>query len=379
VISILELTASSRGGGAVHVRDLVRALDSSRFAPVVAMAQDGGNVTAADFTDHGVPFHQLDIAGGPSPTAALKVRRLLKQESYGILHCHGARAALLGRLAAASLGDRRPTVVFSVHGFATPHYGLARRSILLAIERALTTVTDAVICVSEAERQDLLSAGFGPPERLRLVRHGIDARPYRQAVVDKVAQRAALNVPADASLITTICRLYRPRDFNTLLGGFATVRAESPRAHLLIVGDGPYRQRIESQINQLNLAPYVTLAGFRRDIPEILSVSDVFVLSTALWEALGLTILEAMASQVPVVASEVGGIKEAVSHQETGILVPPGQPGALSAALLDLLANEHKAKAMGQKGRQRVEELFTLERMARETAEVYESVMLRQP
>ena len=375
MISILELTASSRGGGAVHVRDLVRALDRSRFAPVVAMAQDGGNVTAADFTNHGVPFHQLDIAHGPSPTAALKLRRLLQQKSYDILHCHGARAALPGRLAAASLGDGRPKVLFSVHGFAAPHYGLPRRSILLAIERALTPVTDAVICVSEAERQDFLNAGFGPPERLRLVRHGIDAGRFRDVVVDRATQRAALRVPADASLISTICRLYRPRDFDTLLSGFAMVRAESPRAHLLIVGDGPYRQRIESRIDQLDLAPYVTLAGFRRDIPEILAVSDVFVLSTARWEALGLTILEAMASQVPVVASEVGGIKEAVSDQVTGILVPPRQPGALSAALLDLLANEHKAKMMGEKGRQRVEELFTLERMSLETMAVYESLL----
>jgi glycosyltransferase involved in cell wall biosynthesis len=207
------------------------------------------------------------------------------------------------------------------------------------------------------------------------VRHGIDAGRFRDVVVDTAAQRAALDVPADAPLVTTICRLYRPRDFDTLLSGFAMVRAESPKAHLLIVGDGPYRQRIELQIDQLSLGPYVTLAGFRRDIPEILGVTDVFVLSTARWEALGLAILEAMASQVPVVASDVGGIKEAVSHQETGIVVPPMDPVALSAALLDLLADEQKARMMGQKGRQRVEQLFTLERMGRETAEVYQKLM----
>lgn len=375
MISILELTASSRGGGAAHVRDLARTVDSSRFTRAVAMAEDGGNVTEADFTDYGVPFHQLDIAGSPSLTALLKLRRLLRQESFDILHCHGARAASYGRAVAGLLGGGRPRVVYTIHGFAAPHYSLPRRTILLWIERALTPVTDAVICVSGAERQDFLGAGFGPPERLHLVRHGIDAGRFRDVVVDTAAQRAALDVPADAPLVTTICRLYRPRDFDTLLSGFAMVRAEFPNAHLLIVGDGPYRQRIESHISELSLVPYVTLAGFRRDIPEVLAVSDIFVLSTALWEALGLTILEAMASQVPVVASDVGGIKEAVSHQETGIVVPPRDPGALSEALLDLLANEQKAKVMGQNGRRRVEQLFTLHRMTRETMAIYEGLM----
>jgi glycosyltransferase involved in cell wall biosynthesis len=378
VISILELTASSRGGGAVHVRDLVRTLDPGRFAPTVAMAQDGGNVTAADFTEWGVSFQQLDIASGPSLTGLLILRRLLKQGSFDILHCHGARAALHGRLAAASLGNGRPKVLFSVHGFAAPHYGLPRRTILLGIERALMPVTDAVICVSDAERQDFLQAGFGPPERIHLVRHGIDARRFRGVVVDKAEQRADLGLPSHGRVVTTICRLYRPRDFTTLLTGFAMVRDELGDAHLLIVGDGPYRPRIESLVHGLNLEPHVTLAGFRRDIPQILAISDVFVLSTAHWEALGLTLLEAMASQVPVVASDVGGIKEAMIDQETGILVPPQDPAALSEALLDLLVDEQHAMVMGQKGRERVERLFMLDRMGRETMAVYDHLMQSQ-
>lgn len=375
MISILELVASSRGGGAVHVRDLIRVVDSSRFTPAVAMAEDGGHVTAADFTDYGVPFHQLDIASGPSLTPLLKLRRLLRRESFDILHCHGARAAFYGRAVAGLLGGGRPRVVYTIHGFAAPHYGFPRRTILMGMEHILSLVTDAVICVSEAERNSFVAAGFGPPERLHLVRCGIDVARFRDVVVQRAEQRAALGVPVDGRLVTTICRLYRPRDFETLLHSFAVVREGIRDVHLLIVGDGPYRPRIESLISELSLVPHVTLAGFRPDIPHILAVSDIFVLATDLWEGLPITILEAMASGLPVVASDVGGIPEEIIHQQTGIVVPPRNPPVLSRSLLELLSDGQRARRMGERGRKRVDEYFTLERMGRETAEVYEKLM----
>jgi glycosyltransferase involved in cell wall biosynthesis len=377
VTTVLELVASSRGGGAVHVLDLTRLLASSRFSVTVAMPDDGGHVTGVDFAEHGAQCLQTDIAGGPSLTAFLALRSLLRKGSFDILHCHGARAAFYGRLACASLGCGRPRTVYSIHGFAAPHYNLPRRTLLLAMERVLTPVTDAVICVSAAERNGFLTAGFGPPERLHLVRYGIDVARFRDVVVQRVEQRAALGVPVDCRLVTTICRLYRPRDFETLLHSFAVVRERIRDAHLLIVGDGPYRPRIESLISQLSLVPHVTLAGFRRDIPHILAVSDIFVLATDLWEGLPLTILEAMASGLPIVASDVGGIREEIIHQQTGIVVPPKNPPVLSRSLLELLSDGERARMMGERGRKRVDEYFTPERMGRETMAVYEGLVGR--
>ena len=377
MISILELVASSRGGAPVHVRDLTRVLDSKRFSVTVAMAEDGGNVTATDFTDYDVHFHPLDMATGFSLRVLAQLRKLLQEESFHIVHCHWARAALYGRLAATSLGTRRPRTVYSIHGFAAPHYGLPKRTFLLAMERVLAPITDAVICVSSAERNGFLSAGFGPPERLRLVRCGIDVARFRDVDVQRAEQRAALGVPVDSRLVTTICRLYRPRDFDTLLDAFAMVREGIHDAHLLIVGDGPYRPRIESLISELSLVPHVTLAGFRRDIPHILAVSDIFVLATDLWEGLPITILEAMASGLPVVASDVGGIREEIIHQQTGIVVPPKNPPILSQSLLELLSDGERARRMGERGRARVDEYFTAEMMGRETMAVYEGLVGR--
>ncbi|MDH4187239.1 MAG: glycosyltransferase, partial [Nitrospira sp.] len=167
--TVLELVASSRGGGAVHVLDLTRLLASSRYSVTVAMPDDGGHVTGVDFAEHGAQCLRTNIAGRPSLRAFLAVRSLLRKGSFDILHCHGARAAFYGRLACASLGSRRPRTVYSIHGFAAPHYKLPRRTLLLAMERILSPITDAVICVSAAERDSYLAAGFGSAERLHLV------------------------------------------------------------------------------------------------------------------------------------------------------------------------------------------------------------------
>lgn len=371
-IRLLHIVASSRGGGAAHVRDLVLGLDRACFSVQVAMPEDGGNVRREDFEAAQIPFHRVDIAAGFSLRAFQDIRRLAAR--VDILHVHGARAALFGRLAAASLGRRRPRIVYTIHGFAAPHYPKPRRALLLAIEQALAPITDRFIAVSWAERDALLAAGIGSLEKVKVVWNGIDVARFRDVAVNRAAQRSIFGLPHDAPLITTLCRLYKPRDFDTLLRAFRHVAEAIPSARLLIAGDGPYRPQVESLIGGLGLEDNVTLAGFRQDVPQILAASDIFVLSTALWEGLPLTVLEAMALGLPVVASDVGGIAEAVRNMETGIIIPQKDPQALSEALLELLADRERAVAMGQRGRKRAEKHFTRERMARETMEIYEAL-----
>jgi len=339
----------------------------------VAMPEDSGNVRREDFEAAGIPFHQVDIATGFSIRALRQIRRLAA--GVDILHVHGARAALFGRLAAISLGQRRPHIVYTIHGFAAPHYPQPRRGLLLAIERALASFTDRFIAVCWAEREALLTAGVARPEQARVIWNGINVRHFHEVQVDRVLQRDALGIPTDAKVITTISRLYKPRDFDTLLLAFQKVVAAYPDTYLLIVGDGPYRPQIQALISRLNLTSRVALSGFRRDIPQVLAVSDIFVLSTALWEGLPLTVLEAMASGLPVVVSDVGGVREAVLHQETGILVPPKDHRALYEALSELLTNRSRARAMGLRGRERARMFFGVERMVRETAALYEELV----
>jgi glycosyltransferase involved in cell wall biosynthesis len=371
-IRVLHLVASSRGGGAAHVRDLALGLDRARFAAHVAMPEDGGNVRRETFDAHGIPFHAVNIAEGFSPSALLNIRRLLR--AVDVLHVHGARAALYGRWAASVLGDPRPRVIYTLHGFAAPHYPPPRRTALLAVERALAPLTDCVVAVCEAERDAFVRASLAPPERVRVARNGIDAAPFSAPDTNRVRQRIALGAPPDSILITTICRLHKPRDFDTLLRAFKRVVEKYPPAHLLVVGDGPLRPHIERDVAALALAGRVTLAGWRADLPSLYAATDIYALTTWGWEGLPLTVLEAMAAARPVAATRAGGIPEAVVEGETGLLVERRDANGMAAALTRLASDRGLRERMGNAGRARVQRQFTLAKMIADVERVYETV-----
>jgi glycosyltransferase involved in cell wall biosynthesis len=377
-VRVLEVIASSRGGGASHVYDLATHLDASRFEVEVAMPEDGGNVTATDFVEHGVKFHALAIAGGFSVAAVQQLRRLMV--GADLVHLHGARAALFGRLAAATLGGQRPRVVYTIHGFAAPHYAPPRRQLLLGVEQTLAPLVDRFIAVSHHEKGALVAAGVTQPDRVCVVWNGIDIARFQAEATDVATVRAALGVPLEATLLTSVCRLFKPRDFDTLLRAVRQVvdgklHERAPDVHLLIVGDGPLRAEIEAQVATLGLTQHVTLAGWRRDLPAIYAASDIFVLTTWGWEGLPLTVLEAMAAGKAVVASRAGGIPEEVVEGETGLLVEQQNVAALAAGLAKLVVSPETRARAGQAGQARVAAHFSLPVMVENTAAVYAQLL----
>jgi len=169
----------------------------------------------------------------------------------------------------------------------------------------------------------------------------------------------------------TAGRLETQKGLMYLLDAAALVRRELPTAHVLIVGDGPLGPRLRAQAERLGLTEVVRFAGWRDDVPRLTHAADVFCLAS-LWESFGLVLAEAMSMSKPVVATDVDGIPEVVSHGRTGLLVPPRDPPALAAALLAVLRDTALAARLGQAGRERVAAHFRLapnmERLARELA-----------
>lgn len=371
---VLHLIASSRGGGAGHVLDLAPGLARSGFDVQVAMPEDGGHVARQDFEAAGIPFQGVEIATGLSWSALRQIRELVR--GVDILHVHGARAALFGRLAAASLGKQRPRLIYTIHGFAAVHYAMPKRWVLLTLERVLARVTDMWICVANAECTALLAAGIADARRVHVVWNGIHVERFSASQASREQVCKELGLPHDAFLATTVVRLYRPRDFQTLLLAFSSIAQALPQAHLLIVGDGPLRDEVEQRTISLGLQSRVHLLGMRRDVPQLLSVTNVFVLSSKGWEGLPLTVLEAMAASVPVVASDVGGTGEAVVDGHTGYLFAPGDACQLAAHVLALASDPSLAQHLGHNGLLRAQEHFTLQRMIRETATLYKQVLV---
>ena len=301
---------------------------------------------------------------GPRDLAGLvELVRLLRRERPDILHASSSKAGVLGRVAGALAGV--PIRIFTVHGWAfAAHTGAARRLYRWAdrLVRPLTTVT---ICVSEREREAGLAAGTCDGDRTVVIPNAVDvagARRFRPAGRER-------------PLLIAVGRLKAPKDFLTLVRALGKLPPDAFDA--LIVGEGPDRSRLEEEIGSLGLLGRIRLTGERRDVPELLAGADVFVLQSAS-EGMPVSVLEAMAAGLPVVASRVGGVPEQVDDGGTGLLVEPGDPDALAAALGRLLEDGALRLRLGSAARARAEEAFDLEPFRRAHVELYSRELARR-
>jgi len=294
----------------------------------------------------------------------------VEKGGFNIVHFHGTRAAMLGRMAAI-LTLHKPKIVYTVHGFHLIHSpNPLKRIPLLLVERLLNRFTDVIICVSHSDRKNLIQRKLAKEDKIKVIWNGIDIKRFQKVKVNRYIKKKEFNLPPDAFVITMIGRLHPQKDHQTLLTAFQQVASELPNAYLLIVGEGPLRAKLEQYTQSLGIEGRVKFTGLRRDIPAILAITDVFVLST-LWEGLPIVLLEAMAAAKPVIASDVDGNREVVVNEETGLLVPPGNPEALAQTIIRLAKEPQKAKEMGQKGLERAKRHFSMELMCQQIANLY--------
>ena len=285
--------------------------------------------------------------------AVVALVRLFRRERPDVVHTHSSKAGLVGRLAARLA--RVPVVVHTVHGWSF-HDGMApaNRAAAVALERLAARWTDAIVVVADHDRVVGCAARIGRPDAYALARSGIDLRAYRAASGARAHARALVGVADGALVVGTVTRLCRQKDPGTLLRAARLLVDACPASRLIVVGDGPLRAECERLIDDLDLRRHVTLLGSRADVAQILPAFDVFALSSR-WEGLPRVVLEAMAVGVPVVASAVGGVAEAVEHRVTGLLVEPGAPAALAEALALLLQDRALAAQLSDQASSRVE------------------------
>jgi len=243
------------------------------------------------------------------------------------------------------------------------------RAIYVGLERVAAKASDALVVVSDRDRAKGLRAGIGFPAQYELIRSGIDLRLFDRVVVDRVAKRREFGVPPDGPLIGSVARLSPQKDPLTFVDMAAEVAARVPNARFLLVGDGPIRPAVEARVRDHGLQDQVLLLGLRRDIPEVLSLLDVFVVCS-LWEGMPRTLLQAMAAGIPVVATRVDGIAEAVVDGVTGFLASPRDSAAIASRVVQLLSDEGLSKRLGAEAKQRVE-AFSVERMLRGLEALY--------
>ncbi|MBN2025471.1 MAG: glycosyltransferase family 4 protein [Actinobacteria bacterium] len=322
----------------------------------------------------GCPVWEASMPKMLNPRSVWKIRKVVKEEGFEIVHAHGHLAGLYARTAALGLHDARS--VYTLHGIHYPHYhSVLKRTAFIIGERVLKRSTDHFICVCKSDLETGRSLRIIDPESTDVIYNGIDP----DAGVDAYKAAELRNrYNRGGGIVLHAGRFMPQKDHYTLIASIPQVLEESPRTVFLLAGSGRLLQREKEHAVNLGIpGESLVFLGESGEVDNLLAICDIFVLPS-LWEGFPYVILEAMRAAKPVVVTDSGGTPEAVVHGDTGFVIKPGDPGSLAIAVKDLLRNPEEAAAMGRRGRERLKD-FSLESMARKTLEVYDRVLYSRP
>ena len=346
------------GGSERHLHALLPAL-RDRAVDARFLGLDVEGMDAPRFyreLDGGVPARHVHCTFDVNPRMAADVIRAVRREAPDLLHTHLVHGDVYGAIAARALGI---PVVSTRHNDDRYLLGPFRY-----VDRAFAAGAKRLVAISDAVRRFLVEAGH-PATKLETIHYGLDALPHTPSE----RSPADVGIPDGVPLLLAVGRLTAQKDHATLLRGFAQVDGD---AMLAILGIGPSEAETRALVADLGLTERVFLPG-RLEIRDWLERADVFV-HTSRWEGFGIVLLEAMLAGLPIVATRVSAVPEVVADGETGLLVEPGDDRALAARLGELLADPARARALGEAGRKRARNEFSVARMADRTVDLYERV-----
>ena len=361
-INILQvITGLGIGGAERVVYSIAKSLDPAKYRVIVCCLKEDG-IIADEIRNSGVKVINLKSVSPWDVRSVLTLSKIIKEEEIDLVHTHIARADVIGGLAARLRGI---PVISTVHHTYEPwenhpFYGNIYRKTLNSFDR--------IIAVSEAVRKYLIRWGRVPQWKITVIHNGIDVSEYEQIKGLKVKE-------GNGNIVGTIARLDSMKGHQYLLNAASQVIKVLPGTKFLIVGDGRERKILEDMAVDMEIKEHIIFTGWRKDVPHVLSECNLFVLP-ALKEGLGLAILEAMASGLAVIATDVDGIKEVVEDGITGLLVStPHDTNGLASAIIRLLSNPQEAHSMGIKGYEKVRSHFSISRMKEGIVQVYESIL----
>jgi len=351
------------GGSQTHLMQVLRLLDRTRFEPVLYCLTGKGallNATRA----LGVPIHVPAAAASFKGLGLMErvaaLARALRHDRIDIVHNYLLRANLVGSISARLA--RVPVVLCSKRGC---HW---RRGFELLGAKIGNALADKVMVNADAVR-DFVHGNEGcPREKMAVIPSGVDTDRFQP--LHGAQFKARLGLPDDRLIVGVVTRMRVRKGVEEFIRAIGEVRETRPEVHGVIVGEVSLDDAMQDLVRSLRLEHHLSLLGRRSDMPEVLSAFDVFVLSSH-DEGMSNAILEAMAMEKPVVATDVGGTGEVVRHGQSGLLVPSKDPHALAVAVSEVLAQPARAHEMGRLGRRIVEDGFSAHAMVRQMEQLY--------
>ena len=357
------ITSMPVGGAETLLVNLIRRLDRRRFEPYLCCLKEFG--VLGEILAEEVPSCQHLIGGKYDVSVWGRLTRLLKRRKIDAVVTVGAGDKMFwGRLAAWRA--RLPVVLSALHSTGWPD-GIGR------LNRMLTPFTDAFIGVAKEHGRHLVETEGFPAQKVHVIPNGVDVDRFKPCPETALALRRNLNIPVDAPVCGLVAALRPEKNHLLFLRTAAKVQHHLRDVHFLIVGDGPQRDQLEAAARSTEFTEQIHFLGTRSDIPELLTAMDMFLL-TSHNEANPVSILEALATQLPVVSTRVGSVEESVIEGVTGHLATPGDADQLAGHVLGLLRDPSRASEMGRAGREKVVAQWSLERMVSGYQQLIEDV-----
>ncbi len=330
-----------------------------------------GNPIADELKRLGLPVDLVLTPNLRHPLNLFRILRYLRTHRPQILHTQLEFSDILGTIAASLLGIPSVSTLHTLDTFEEKKSATWRLKLRWFV---LRNFCDKIIAVSEKTRMHHLQSGRLGEKKVITLYNGVEISRFKN--IEESVQRQlkqSLKLPSNSQIIVTVAVLREPKGIQYMLNALPALLDKNPNIHYLIVGDGAYGASLRELAADLAIQEHVTFAGHRADIPALLSISDIFVLPT-LGDALPTVLIEALAAEIPIVASNVGGVPEIVENEVNGLLVPPGDSSELTQACLQFLQNRELASQIVQVGNAIVQQRFNISVQIEKLSHIYEEV-----
>ena len=354
-----------KGGAEYQLHELLRHLDLDAFEPRVFVLA-GGGCWSDPIRRLGITVVEVPRRGAADVSRLTRLRALLREFAPHVLHTVLWSGNCYGRLAALGLGI--PVVI------AAERNAIQRPRWQVMVERALDRATHGYLVNCEAIASLLVRDHGVARGKIEVIPNGIDLARLPAFSLDRHTARVAAGLDPHRRLVAQVGRLAPQKDYPTFLRAARMIAGELPDVDFLLVGEGRERAKLEALAHQLDVGSRVRFTGLRHDVPALLAAVDVLSL-TSTFEGFPNVLLEAMSMGAVAVATDVGGCRELVLPQDTGLLVPARAPAAVAAAVTRVLRDHALAKRLAMAARRRVETGFAVETMARRTVAAYHGLL----